>query len=68
MYLHAEIHPSRHLTAFNKIFILLTNIFTMSTIVSNDINDYAHKANNRNTKKMFEICSKLITKTPERHH
>ena len=40
----------------------------MSTIVSNDINDYAHKANNRNTKKMFEICSKLITKTPERHH
>ena len=26
------------------------------------------KVNNRNTRTIFEICSKLIIKTPERHH
>ena len=29
-------------------------------------NIYLHKVNNRNTRKRYEICSKLIIKTPER--
>ena len=31
-------------------------------------NIYLWKVNNRNTRKRCEICSKLIVKTPERHH
>ena len=31
-------------------------------------NIYLFKANNRNTRKRCEICSKLTTKTPERCH
>ena len=29
-------------------------------------NIYLFKVNNRNNRKMFEICSKLTVKTPER--
>ena len=32
-----------------------------------DINNYLLKANNRNSRKRFEICSELTIKTPERH-
>ena len=31
-------------------------------------NNYLLKVNNRNTRTRCEICSKLIIKTPERHH
>ena len=29
---------------------------------------YLFKANNRNTRRRYEICSKSTLKTPERHH
>ena len=34
------------------------------TLVSN----YMFQVNNRNTRTMYEICSKLTMKTPERRH
>ena len=35
---------------------------------STDANIYLFKFNNRNTRIMFEICSKLTIKTPKRGH
>ena len=34
----------------------------------NQTNIYLFKVNNRNTRKRYEICSKLTIKTPERRH
>ena len=34
----------------------------------NQANIYLFKVNNRNTRKRYEICSKLTIKTPERRH
>ena len=36
--------------------------------VNNPAGNYMFKVNNKNTRTRFEICSKLIIKTPERCH
>ena len=38
----------------------------MCSKANNPANIYLFKVNNRNTRKRYEICSKLTIKTPER--
>ena len=42
------------------------NTKVTATIPIDPVNIYLFKVNNRNTRKRFEICSKLALKTPER--
>ena len=44
----------------------LTNL--LDNFAQIQVNIYSFKVNNRNTRKMCEICSKLITETPERRY
>ena len=49
------------LTCFNKIYSTAVSVIFSANI-------YLFKANNRNTRKRYEICSKLTIKTPERRY
>ena len=51
------LQPSQENT-FNKVLV--------EENVTNPTSIYLFKINNRNNRKMCEICSKLIIKTPER--
>ena len=44
-------------------------LLNCSSILTHDAADnYMFKVNNRNPRTRYEICSKLIIKTPERRH
>ena len=50
-------------------FVLVSLLLTLKSFnIFNAANIYLFKVNNRNTRKIYEICSKLTTETPERPH
>ena len=59
---HATIHKSK------KIFFFFDKAPSEEFFSPYPTNIYLPKANNRNTRNICEICSKLTIKTPERRH